>query len=130
MLQLAQNYPAGFLSLNQIAKDQEISLKYLEQVMTPLKRAGLVKGLRGAGGGYLLKKNPSKISLVEIIQTLEGTLTLTDCVDDKRRCRRSNQCGTRDTWVYLHRVIYNALDSVRLQDLVNDSLKKGRATRE
>ena len=98
MLDLAQHYDKGYVFLKDIAKRQEISQRYLEKIISLLKTAGLVKSSRGAYGGYVLSRKPTDITLGEIMQTLEGDLSIVECVDSPGCCSRVETCMTRDIW--------------------------------
>ena len=105
--------------LSDIAKRQEISDKYLEQIATQLQRAGLVRTIRGRKGGYLLNKPPGQIRLSEIIAVLEGPICLVDCVKEPGTCSKSNACSTRDIWTELSDRIEEVLAGYTLEDIVN-----------
>jgi Rrf2 family protein len=126
MINLAENYGKGNLFLKDIAKDEEISEKYLSQIVIPLRRAGLLVGNRGVHGGYMLAKNPSKISLKDIIEVLEGDLYLIECSNDIKVCKRSNLCVSKDVWMDLSLKIVEFLKSITLAGLVKNKNKKCR----
>ena len=116
----------GFVLLKDIARRQEVSLSYLEHLITPLIAAGLVKSTRGARGGVLLLKPPSEIKLSEVVQLLEGSIAPVDCVNDPNVCHRSASCATRDIWIEMKRAMSQVLDSTTLQDLVQRQRQKGQ----
>lgn len=112
--------------LSDIAKRQEISDKYLEQIATQLQRGGLVRTMRGRKGGYLLNKPESQIKLSEIITVLEGPFSLVDCVKEPGTCMKSGSCSTRDIWRELSDKIEEVLASYTLEDIVTmESAKCG-----
>jgi Rrf2 family protein len=119
MLELALNYGQGYVSLSRIAREQGISLKYLEQLIRPLKRAGIVESMRGAAGGYRLSRPPSMIRVGEIIRALEEPMNPVECLDDSQRCDRSSKCRARDIWAYLSSSIQRTLDSITLQEIID-----------
>jgi Rrf2 family cysteine metabolism transcriptional repressor len=123
MLQLAQNYGKGPLQLKIIARDQEISVKYLEQLMTVLKAAGFVKTVRGNNGGYVLAKTPSQIKISDCFDCLEGPLITTECVNNKKSCSRNSDCVTRLLWAEVQNAVRTILESTTLQDLVDKTIK-------
>lgn len=125
MLELALHYGQGPVLLKEIAERQEISKKYLDQIITTLRAANLVKSVRGAHGGYILAREPSSIKLSEIIQALEGPVSPVNCVDDPSLCSRSIHCVTRDVWTDIKKAIFQVLDSMTLEDLVERQTKKG-----
>ncbi|MFH1479388.1 MAG: Rrf2 family transcriptional regulator [Candidatus Omnitrophota bacterium] len=123
MLQLALHYDKGQLYLKDIARSEDISEKYLSQIIMLLKGKGLVNSFRGAKGGYILSRSPDKITMKEVIEALEGKLTLVSCVEDKARCPRSTMCVTRGLWSKVGISIANTLSGVTLKDLVSDYKK-------
>jgi Rrf2 family protein len=110
--------------LKDIARREELSLPYLERVITPLIAAGLVKSTRGARGGILLVKQPAEVKLTEVVQLLEGSIAPVDCVNDPRVCSRSAFCVTRDIWIQIKDAMTQVLDSTTLQDLVERQRQK------
>ena len=124
MLELAINYEQGPILLKDIAKRQEISFRYLNQLMTPIKAAGLAKSIRGKRGGYVLAKHPSQIKLIEVIQVLEGSMAPVDCVDDPKVCGRVDSCATRDIWIQMNQSMINILESLTLEELVRRQKEK------
>jgi len=119
MFQLALNYGNGPMFLKDIAEQEELSVRYLEHLVTPLKTARLIFAIRGAKGGYSLAKNPGEITLKEIIQVLEGPFYPSECVQSPGICTRSTFCITRDIWVELEQTISTTLANHTLMDLVN-----------
>jgi len=115
MIQLARNYNKGNLSLATIAKKENISLGYLEKSMVQLKAKKLVKSTKGVKGGYVLARAPSKISIKEILEALEGTLSPFHCIDIK--CP-SEDCGARKVWQKLDREIKRTLEKMTLKELI------------
>jgi Rrf2 family protein len=124
MLDLALNFGKGPVLLRDIARRQEVSEKYLEHSISALRKAGLVRSVRGARGGYILAKSPSEIRLSKIMEVLEGSMAPVDCVDDPQVCRRANLCVTRDIWVKMKEAIDNILKSTTLQDMVEQQKEK------
>ena len=124
MLDLALNFANDPVLLKDIARRQEVSEKYLEHLMSALRKRGLVRSIRGARGGYLLAKPPSEIKLSEIMEILEGSMAPKDCVDNPQICHRVNLCVTRDIWVRIKEAIDNILESITLQDMVEQQKKK------
>lgn len=118
MLELALNYRKGPVQVKEIAKRQELSLKYIEQLIARLKASGLVKAVRGIHGGYVLSKSPSQIKLIEIFRVLEGPLALVACVDDPEICPRQELCVTRDIWAEIKGAVTRILTFTTLADMV------------
>lgn len=123
MLSLALNYGKGPVFLKDIAKREEISEKYLSLIIIPLRGAGLINSNRGAYGGYTLAREPSKISVKEIVDVLEGDC-LVNCVKDSSACTRISTCATRDIWILLGGKISETLDSITLEKLSQMSREK------
>jgi Rrf2 family protein len=124
MLELASHYGEGPIELKEIAKRENISLKYLEQVINSLRAAGLVKSIRGAKGGYSLAKPPSEICLYDVVETLEGPLNLLECLRDSKVCQKVPSCVTRDIWQEVSEAISKIFYSVTLEDMVNRKMEK------
>ena len=121
MVDLAQHFADGPIPLAQIAKRQDLSAKYLEQIIILLKGAGLIRSARGRRGGYMLARKPENISIGEIVETLEGKLAVVDCVTEPELCYRSPECPTREIWVGMTDVLKNQLFSLTLQDILRKS---------
>lgn len=126
MLNLANNYSNGneAIILKSVSEDENISIRYLEQIIIPLKINKLVKSIRGAGGGYILARHPSKIKLSDILDSLEGTMSLVECVEDKDYCDRTNICATHDIWKEASSMLQDYFESLTLQDLADHEKKK------
>jgi len=119
MLDLAVNYTGEYITIKNIAKRQEISEKYLEQIITQLSKAGFVKSARGAQGGYMLARTPAEYTVGEILRLLEGSLAPVTCLDKKHEsCARVNECVTLEVWQKLEKAINNVVDNITLADLV------------
>jgi Rrf2 family cysteine metabolism transcriptional repressor len=126
IIELAQYEGQRPLQLRTIADRQDISVKYLEQLMGLLRSAGLVRSVRGSKGGYALARPPGQIKLSEVFHCLEGPVTTTECVEDEDYCRRSADCAAREVWVEVEAAINHVLDSVTLEDMVKKT-KTGSA---
>jgi Rrf2 family protein len=124
LLELALHQGEGPVLLRDIAERQQISLSYLEHLISPLIAMGIVRSVRGARGGVLLAKAPEEIKLSEIIQLLEGSIAPTECVTNPGVCTRSEFCVTRDIWDELKKVIDGVLEATTLQDLVERHKRK------
>jgi len=119
IIELAQNDSNKPLQLKIIAQRQEISVKYLEQLMAILRSAGFVRSIRGSKGGYVLAKAPNQIKLNEVLHRLEGTVTTVECVENEDYCSRSADCASRYLWVQVEQAIEKVLEAITLQDLVD-----------
>lgn len=130
LYELALRYGQGPVSLKSVAKSQGLSENYLEQLMVPLRRAGLVKSIRGAQGGYVLAQEPAKITIGSIITTVEGPIAVVDCLladaeAADQPCARACDCVTRGIWEQVCDSISNVLNSITLQTLLdNDKSRK------
>lgn len=124
MLDLALHYGEGPVLLKDIAKRQEVSEKYLWQLIDSLKIAGLINSVRGAHGGYNLAKSPSEITLNDIVTATEGDLYIVECVGNRSVCQRSETCATRDVWDDIYKKISETLKTISLQDMVNKQNSK------
>jgi Rrf2 family protein len=124
MLELACHYGEGPIELREIAKREDISLKYLEQVIVPLRIAGLVRSARGSKGGYSLAKHPSEIYLKDLVETLDGPLNLIECLKDPKVCQKVPYCITRDIWQEVSEAIDGVFHSVTLEDMVHRKKEK------
>jgi Rrf2 family protein len=118
MLALALNYGKGALFLKGIAEREEISEKYLSQIVIPLKAKGLVSSLRGAHGGYTLTRSPGKVTVKEIVEALEGNLNMVECLSNPSGCKRVSACVARSVWLKLGEKMKETLGSISLEDLV------------
>lgn len=118
MLALALNYNNGTIPLKTIAKDQGISEKYLEQIISSLKKAGYVKSLRGAQGGYMLAREPKTYTVGTILRLTEGSMKPVACLEDEpNQCSKAGECVTLRLWKMLDEAMESVLDKVTLQDL-------------
>lgn len=122
MFQLSIFFGDGPIPLKSIAEKQNIPDQYLEQIIASLRKEGLVKSVRGAQGGYLLALQPKEITVGDIIRNLEGPLVPSDCLidDDTSTCDRKDCCVTRVVWEKIRDSISAVIDSITLQDMLND----------
>jgi Rrf2 family transcriptional regulator, cysteine metabolism repressor len=126
ILEVAKNQNGNPLRLKDIAQRQNISAKYLEQLMTILKTAGFVRTSRGSKGGYTLAKSANQIKISEIFNTLEGPITTAECIENKNFCANATDCVIRQIWQQVHQAMTDVLQSITLQDLVDKSeIRKG-----
>ncbi len=127
MLDLAINYTGNYIKIKEIAQRQGISDKYLEQIITMLSRAGYVKSVRGASGGYKLSKKPEEYTVGMILRLTEGSLVPVACLeDDVNECPRSYDCATIEVYKRLNEAIESVIDSMTLGDLMEIQLDKKR----
>lgn len=121
MLDLAMNTSEEPVSLKSVAQRQGISDKYLEQIISVLNRAGYVKSIRGAQGGYLLRKTPEEYTVGMILRLTEGSLSPVSCIDEEAEtgCDRQESCVTLILWKKINDAISSVVDHTTLQDLVD-----------
>ena len=124
ILELAKNHGKGPLQIKTIAQRQDISVKYLEQLITILKSAGFVRSIRGSKGGYMLAKAPNEIKLNDVFNALEGPTATVECIENENYCARVADCVARQVWVQLQEAIDNVLKAITLQDLVDRTKDK------
>jgi len=128
MLNLARHHESGngqkAVILKDISDGERISIRYLEQIIIPLKINRLVKSIRGAGGGYILARKPEDIKLSEILHALEGNCCLVECVEDESFCEFIDTCPTFDIWKNATDILKGYFDSITLKDIVGMAEKK------
>jgi Rrf2 family protein len=130
MINLAVNYNKRHAFLKDIAREEEISEKYLSQIVIPLRREGLISASRGVHGGYTLAKSPKEITAKEVVEVLEGDLNLIECERDKDSCSRASVCASRGLWAGLSKKISEYLSSVTIDDLLKIKQEKVSETIE
>lgn len=122
MIDLAQHYNEGFISLKDISERQNISKKYLEQIIPFLNRSNLLLANKGHMGGYQLAKEPSQITIRQILESAEGSLVPVSCMENTPNlCERMNQCITLPLYEGLYKVVIDYLDGITLQTLLDQS---------
>lgn len=127
MIDLATNDEGNPIRIKDVAKRQNISDKYLEQIISILNKAGFVKSVRGPQGGYILKKKPEEYTVGTILRLTEGSLAPVACVEeDETDCERQNSCVTYLLWKRLNVAINEVVDTTTLKDLVDCQQKIGR----
>lgn len=119
MLDLAIYYDEEPVSIKSIAERQKISEYYLEQLFSALRKANLIKSIRGAQGGYVLSRNPKDITIADIIEVLEGPIEISNCLEDKS-CDNIDCCATRLLWAKIKNSIDSVTKSTTLQDMIDD----------
>lgn len=119
MLYLAEHDKGGYVVLMDIAKEEELSEKYLEGILASLSRAGFVKALRGRGGGYKLSRGPETYTVGSILKLTSGSYAPVSCLDkDENHCSRAGKCNTLPMWTRLNELISDFFESVTLADLM------------
>ena len=119
MVDLAINYGGSPVSIKSISQRQNISEYYLEQLFSSLRKAKLIKSIRGAQGGYILNRQPEDITVSDIIEVLEGPIEISDCLDGVT-CNNVDCCATRLLWKIIKTSIDEVTNSVTLKDIVED----------
>jgi Rrf2 family protein len=118
LLDMAQHYNQGPIQLGDIARRQGISVKYLEQIIIPLKKASFIQSVRGPKGGHVLARPPAEITVAEIVALLEDGVSLVDCTENAEVCGRADTCPTRLIWKKASQAMFNTLEAFTLADLV------------
>ncbi|SFR03006.1 RrF2 family transcriptional regulator [Desulfoscipio geothermicus] len=123
MFDLAQHYGSEPIPLKTVAERQNISDNYLEQLIAILRKAGLVKSVRGAQGGYILARDPSSITVGDIIRAMEGPIAPVDCVSEVEpaECDNADFCITRTVWARVRDRLAEVMDSISLADMLRDA---------
>ena len=122
LLYLAAHQDDGFVSLKEIAEEQDISKKYLEQIVPMLNKGGILRTNRGNRGGYMLAKRAEECTVGEILRATEGSLAPVSCLDfEVNDCPRAKGCATLYIWEGLYKVVNEYLDSITLKDMLENS---------
>lgn len=125
LVDLAEHQNCGFVALKDIAERQNISKKYLEQIIPIFNKSNMLKTTRGSQGGYMLSRSPDKYTVGEILRLTEGSLAPVECLNqDPIECERSGQCATLPVWQGLNKVINEYLDSITLQDILDQQSER------
>jgi len=119
MVDLASNYGSAPISIKTISKRENLSEYYLEQLFSPLRRANIIRSIRGAQGGYVLCKSPNEITVGDIMTILEGPIEIADCIDGVE-CDSSDCCATKAVWEKIKNSIDSVMNSITLQDIIDD----------
>ncbi|MGL6196495.1 MAG: RrF2 family transcriptional regulator [Thermoguttaceae bacterium] len=106
--------------IRDISESQQISLKYVSRLVINLRKAGLIQSTRGIHGGFRLNKAPSNISVLNVVEAMEGPLSIVGCVHAPEKCERLEQCATRDIWVMLNSGIRDQMEKLTLQDIIDN----------
>lgn len=118
MYEIANGYPDEPVTIRAISEKQDVSVAYLEQILNKLKHAGLIKSIKGPGGGYILRMKPEKITIGAIVSELEGPVAITSCLDPEEGCVRVDGCVTHLLWKALGQQIETFLNTITLADLL------------
>ncbi len=124
MAELAERYGQGPISLGEVAESQGIALDSLEQIVAPLRRAGLLESTRGATGGYALARAPREIRVGDVLRALEGSLVAIPCLDSTvAPCARAGACTARPVWALVRDRLVETLDHMTLADVCNHEVR-------
>jgi Rrf2 family protein len=121
IIDLAQNSNGNFIPMKDVAKRQEISLKYLEKILPILTKHKIVEGVHGKGGGYKLGKNINKYKVIDILKLTEGDLAPVTCLKKGEHCKRKSHCKTVFMWNKFYDIINKFFSSITIDDLLNDN---------
>ena len=121
LVDLARHNGQGPVQIGEISKRQDISVKYLEQLIRPLKQASMVTSVRGPKGGHMLAKDPADITLGQIVRLFEGQAELVECISKPEQCNMADDCQVRLAWKEATRVLYDKLDSTTISDLMQEN---------
>lgn len=128
MIDIAMHGTDENVSIRDVAARQDISIKYLEQIVSMLVRVGYLRSIRGAQGGYRLAKTPAEYTVGDILRITEGSLAPVTCLEDGQdSCERASKCVTKKLWKGLYEAVNNYVDSVTLEDLINDTIEGNEA---
>ena len=128
LMDIAVHQAKGPVNLNDIAERQGISAKYLWQIVNLLKTAGFVRGTRGPKGGYVLLRDPSEITLLDVIQILEGPVSLVECVDSPDFCARTENCVAHAVWSEVSQSIRDSLRNITLAEILRRHVSAGSSS--
>ncbi|MEO5360258.1 MAG: RrF2 family transcriptional regulator [Nitrospirota bacterium] len=118
MYEIARGYPETPVTIKVISEKQDVSVAFLEQILGKLRKAGLIRSVKGPGGGYMLKAAPEEISIEEILMVLEGPISITACVTQDSGCLKADHCVIQHLWKALGRQIEDFLTTITLRDLL------------
>lgn len=127
LIDVALNQGDGPVTLNDIAKRQSISVKYLWQVINPLRTSGFLNVTRGAKGGYMLARPPQEINILDVLKALEGPISLLRCLTDEKVCSRIPTCVSRTVWMEANGAIEKAFSQITLKKLVDRQKQASKA---
>lgn len=122
--EIARGYPETPVTIKEISERQDVSVAYLEQILNKLRKAGLIRSIKGPGGGYILNKSPEKISIASILNELEGPVALTSCLDPEEGCVRVDSCVTHLLWKALGEQVEAFLKTITLKNLIKGDFLK------
>ncbi len=125
MYEISRGYPYKPITIKVISRRQDVSVPFLEQILSKLRKAELIKSVKGPGGGYLLKREPDKITIGNIVKELEGPVAITSCLNPEEGCVRVDGCVIHLLWRSLGRQIEDFLNTITLNDLISGRIFDG-----
>ena len=126
LVDIAAYQETGKVKIKDISARQDISIKYLEQIVTILSKADIVKGERGPQGGYVLARPASEITVAEVVMNVEGTIAPVPCIKNGVvDCQRKDRCTTLDMWLKIEKAVMEIMNATTIQDLLKDANSKG-----
>ncbi|HTZ17845.1 MAG TPA: Rrf2 family transcriptional regulator [Dissulfurispiraceae bacterium] len=129
MFEIAKGFPDMPVTIREISERQDVSVAYLEQILNRLRKAGLIKSVKGPGGGYLLSRNPGNISIAAILNELEGPVAITSCLNPEEGCVRVDSCVTHLLWKALGEQVEAFLQTITLRNLIAGEFTKKKTRR-
>lgn len=124
LLDLALHESSKPRMIKDIAESQQISEKYISRLIIELRRAGMVKSIRGSKGGYKIARQPQHLTVLDVVEVMEGPISIVDCVSAPQSCARLDACATRDIWNKLNSDIRSCLSKITLQDIIDSYRRK------
>jgi Rrf2 family protein len=124
MYEIAKGYPHQPVTIKEISERQNVSAQYLEQILNKLRKANLIRSIKGPGGGYILNKDPKDISIASILNELEGPVALTSCLEPEKSCIMIDKCVVHLLWKALGEQIEGFLKTITLKNLINENLNE------
>jgi Rrf2 family protein len=124
MYEIARGFPENPVTIKEISEHQDVSVAYLEQILNKLRKTGLIRSIKGPGGGYLLCKKPQEITIAAIVSELEGPVAITSCLDPEEGCVRADTCVTHLLWKALGEQITAFLETITLRNLLEGDFVK------
>jgi Rrf2 family cysteine metabolism transcriptional repressor len=121
IIDIAQNSENGSTMLKDIAARQSLSPKYLDHILSAMRRAGIIRNIRGKGGGYILTKTPASITVKDIVEAVDGTFEPVECLLNTDLCDKVPSCGTRDVWLRMKEAVDGVLEEATLQSLLENN---------
>ena len=121
IIDIAQNSENGRTMLKDMAARQSLSPKYLDHILSAMRRAGIIRNIRGKGGGYILSKTPASITVKDIVEAVDGTFEPVECLSNPDLCDKVPSCGTRDIWLKMKEAVDGVLEEATLQSLLENN---------